>query len=78
MRDLFINMDKSGTAIPPIIMLQVLHMAYPQFAEKGEHGGYTQQVIHQCFIEHLFSYKNILFVVTVPKSEYSNKHRKNL
>ena len=48
MRDLFINMDKSGTAIPPIIMLQVLHMAYPQFAEKGEHGGYTQQVIHQC------------------------------
>lgn len=45
MKELFLSMDKSGTAIPPIIMLQVLHMAYPQFAEKSEHGGYAQQVL---------------------------------
>lgn len=37
-------MDKTGAAIPPIIFLQVLHMAYPQFAEKSEHGGFAQQV----------------------------------
>lgn len=37
-------MDKSGAAIPPMIFIQVLHMAYPQFAEKSEHGGFAQQV----------------------------------
>lgn len=37
-------MDKAGAAIPPMIFIQVLHMAYPQFAEKSEHGGFAQQV----------------------------------
>ena len=52
-RDLFKSMSLSSEAIPPIIMLQLLHMCYPQFAEKSEHGGYQQQVklqfnIHPC------------------------------
>lgn len=51
MKELFLSMDKSGTAIPPIIMLQVLHMAYPQFAEKSEHGGYAQQDANECWTE---------------------------
>nr|KAG5698342.1 hypothetical protein BaRGS_010928 [Batillaria attramentaria] len=42
-RDLNGSMDRSATAIPPIIFLQVLHMAFPRFAEKGEGGGYVQQ-----------------------------------
>lgn len=44
LRDLYNSMDKSGAAIPPMIFIQVLHMAYPQFAEKSEHGGFAQQV----------------------------------
>ena len=44
LRDLNVSMDRSATAIPPIIFLQVLHMAFPRFAEKGEGGGYVQQV----------------------------------
>ena len=43
-KDLFQSMDSTATAIPPIIMLNVLHMCYPQFAEKGEQGGFQQQV----------------------------------
>ena len=44
-RDLFENMDLTANSIPPIVMLQVLHMCYPQFAEKAEGGqGYQQQV----------------------------------
>ena len=44
-RDLFENMDMTANSIPPIVMLQVLHMCYPQFAEKAEGGqGYQQQV----------------------------------
>ncbi|XP_060077354.1 ubiquitin carboxyl-terminal hydrolase 14-like [Ylistrum balloti] len=51
MRDLCVSVEKSGSAIPPIIFLQVLHMAYPQFAEKSEHGGYAQQDANECWTE---------------------------
>lgn len=44
LRDLYASMDK-GSTVPPIVLLQVLHMAFPRFAEKSEHGGFTQQVI---------------------------------
>merc|ERR1711972_551601 len=43
-------MDK-GTTIPPIIMLQVLHNAFPRFAERGEGGGYQQQDANECWME---------------------------
>ena len=49
LRDLYNSMDKKpGGAIPPMIFIQVLHMAYPQFAEKSEHGGFAQQVKYLC------------------------------
>ncbi|OWF45381.1 ubiquitin carboxyl-terminal hydrolase 14-like [Mizuhopecten yessoensis] len=51
MRDLCVSVEKAGTAIPPIIFLQVLHTAYPQFAEKSEHGGYAQQDANECWTE---------------------------
>lgn len=37
-------MDKTSSSLPPIILLQFLHMAFPQFAEKGDQGQYLQQV----------------------------------
>lgn len=43
LRDLYTNMDK-GNTIPPIVLLQVLHMAFPIFAEKNEQGSFAQQV----------------------------------
>lgn len=50
MRDLYDSMDK-GASIPPIILLQVLHMAIPRFAEKNEHGSFTQQDANECWTE---------------------------
>nr|QBH73739.1 hypothetical protein [Eurycantha calcarata] len=50
MRDLFAAMEK-GATIPPIILLQVLHVAFPRFAEKGEHGGFQQQDANECWTE---------------------------
>ena len=44
LRDLYEAMDKCGTEYQPIILLEVLHMAFPRFAEKNEHGVYMQQV----------------------------------
>ncbi|XP_023349063.1 ubiquitin carboxyl-terminal hydrolase 14 isoform X1 [Eurytemora carolleeae] len=50
LRDLYKTMD-TGATIPPIIMLQVLHSAFPAFAERGEQGGYQQQDANECWME---------------------------
>ncbi|XP_062918839.1 ubiquitin carboxyl-terminal hydrolase 14 isoform X2 [Mobula hypostoma] len=50
-RDLFESMDKTSSSIPPIILLQFLHMAFPQFAEKGEQGQYLQQDANECWVQ---------------------------
>jgi len=50
LRDLYSTMDK-GNNVPPIILLQVLHNAFPRFAERGEGGGYQQQDANECWIE---------------------------
>ena len=42
-------MDKTSSSIPPIILLQFLHMAFPQFAEKGDQGQYLQQDANECW-----------------------------
>lgn len=45
LRDLYSAMDRgNGSSIPPFILLQVLHAAFPRFAEKSSHGGFQQQV----------------------------------
>lgn len=49
-RDLFNTMDHSST-VPPIFLLQVLHIAFPRFAEKSEHGGFCQQDANECWTE---------------------------
>lgn len=37
LRDLYTSMDQPGNSVvPPIVLLQVLHMAFPRFAEKAE------------------------------------------
>ena len=50
LRDLYSTMDK-GTTVPPIMVMQVLHMAMPRFAERGENGGYQQQDANECWME---------------------------
>ncbi|XP_022521247.1 ubiquitin carboxyl-terminal hydrolase 14 [Astyanax mexicanus] len=51
LRDLYESMDKTSASIPPIILLQFLHMAFPQFAEKGEQGQYLQQDANECWVQ---------------------------
>ena len=49
LRDLYETMEKTSSSLPPIILLQFLHMAFPQFAEKGDQGQYLQQVRNSNF-----------------------------
>lgn len=50
LRDLYVTMDK-GHTVPPIVLLQVLHMAFPRFAEKNEHGTFAQQDANEFWTE---------------------------
>lgn len=50
LRDLYESMEK-GPSIAPLILLQVLHMAFPQFAEKTENGTFMQQDANECWTE---------------------------
>lgn len=49
-RDLVPQMEK-GPAKHPIILLQMLHTAFPRFAERGQGGTYMQQDANECWTE---------------------------
>jgi len=66
LRDLYKAMDKTGEAIPPIIFLQVMHMVFPRFAEKGEHGSYQQQDANECWTEIVRSLQQKLKPLSAP------------
>lgn len=50
MRSVFNQMD-SGNSVTPVLLLQTLHMAFPQFAQTGENGAYRQQDANECWSE---------------------------
>jgi ubiquitin carboxyl-terminal hydrolase 14 len=50
LRDLYNVMDR-GVALPPAILLQTMHTAFPRFAERGENGIFIQQDANECWIE---------------------------
>ncbi|XP_020289644.1 ubiquitin carboxyl-terminal hydrolase 14 isoform X2 [Pseudomyrmex gracilis] len=50
LRDLYDNMDK-GTSKAPLVLVQMLHLAFPRFAEKTEQGVFQQQDANECWTE---------------------------
>lgn len=42
LRDVYLTMDQ-GMALPPVILLQALHKAFPRFTERDNHGQLAQQ-----------------------------------
>ena len=59
LRDLYNVMDR-GVSLPPAILLQTLHTAFPRFAERGENGGFQQQDANECWVEILRMLQNKL------------------
>lgn len=43
LRDLYKTLSETQQGVPPIVFLNLLRKVFPQFAQKGEHGGYAQQ-----------------------------------
>ncbi|XP_063972812.1 ubiquitin carboxyl-terminal hydrolase 14 isoform X2 [Diachasmimorpha longicaudata] len=50
LRNLYEAMDK-GASLRPIVLVQMMHLAFPRFAEKSEHGGFQQQDANECWTE---------------------------
>jgi ubiquitin carboxyl-terminal hydrolase 14 len=50
MKGVFDQMERNAT-VTPIMLLQTLHAAFPQFAQTGEKGTYRQQDANECWIE---------------------------
>ncbi|XP_017792063.1 PREDICTED: ubiquitin carboxyl-terminal hydrolase 14 [Habropoda laboriosa] len=50
LRDLYDSMEK-GSSLPPVVLVQMMHLAFPRFAEKSEHGGFQQQDANECWTE---------------------------
>lgn len=48
LRDLYSMMDR-GASFSPVVLLQVLRLAFPRFAEKGAGGHFMQQVCSVSF-----------------------------
>ncbi|XP_011498273.1 PREDICTED: ubiquitin carboxyl-terminal hydrolase 14 [Ceratosolen solmsi marchali] len=50
LRDLYEGMDK-GSSLPPVVLVQMMHSAFPRFAEKSKMGGFQQQDANECWTE---------------------------
>lgn len=50
LRDLYEGMDK-GSTLPPVVLVQMMHFAFPRFAEKSKMGGFQQQDANECWTE---------------------------
>lgn len=55
LRDLFGIVNSSTEPIPPLIFLQVLRTAFPQFAQKGNGGEWMQQDAEECWTQIMIS-----------------------
>ena len=69
MRDLYGSMEQAGGAFPPIVMLSILHMCFPRFAEKGENGHLQQQVTHIVNLIRLFVYFCCIVIIVLHFTE---------
>lgn len=69
LRDLYGLMERSAV-VPPIMLLQVLHMAFPRFAEKAtEQGGFVQQDANECWTEVVRMLQQKLPPIDLPATE---------
>ncbi|SPP81622.1 ubiquitin carboxyl-terminal hydrolase 14 [Drosophila guanche] len=73
MKSVFAQMDK-GATVTPIVLLQALHRASPQFAQTGENGTFRQQDANECWSEILkMLQQNLLPIRQEPSTNNAQK-----
>jgi ubiquitin carboxyl-terminal hydrolase 14 len=51
LRDLYKTMDETSAVVEPVILLRMLHLAIPRFAQRGEGNVFQQQDANECWTE---------------------------
>jgi ubiquitin carboxyl-terminal hydrolase 14 len=55
LRELYNTLSNTNQAVPPLSFLQVLRVAFPQFAQKGTNGVPLQQDAEECWTQLLLT-----------------------
>lgn len=76
MGTVFEQMNGSNT-VTPILLLQTLHMAFPQFAQTGENGAYRQQDANECWSELLKMIQQKLPPIKAGEDQPKYKYEQN-
>jgi len=58
LRTLISQLDAAHDSLAPSIFLSILHAAFPQFAERGDHGHLSQQDAEECWTRIIESLRN--------------------
>ena len=64
-KNLFSNLDRSAVPVVPGSFLQVLREKYPQFAEVGRTGQYSQQDAEECWVQLMYSLRERIKVCQI-------------
>uniref|UniRef100_A0A6G1S5L4 Ubiquitin carboxyl-terminal hydrolase n=1 Tax=Aceria tosichella TaxID=561515 RepID=A0A6G1S5L4_9ACAR len=51
LRDLYKSMDETSAVVEPVILLRMMHLAIPRFAQRGEGNVFQQQDANECWTE---------------------------
>ena len=62
MKQLYKEMDTTSEPVTPLVMLKVLHMTFPRFAERGEGGVFQQQVLISAEIFLFLNWSVVLYL----------------
>ncbi|XP_071965808.1 ubiquitin carboxyl-terminal hydrolase 14-like [Antedon mediterranea] len=68
-RDLFLQMDSTSQDVQPIMLLRLMHLAFPEFAERAENGALKQQDANECWIQLFRQLEDQLPAITAPAQE---------
>jgi len=60
MRDLYRDMGETRSGVSPLVFLEALRRAFPQFAQKAKDGRYAQQDAEECYSQILHSLRTKL------------------
>jgi len=69
MRDLFTTVSHTPQPFPPIMFLQSLRTAFPQFAQKGNNGEFMQQDAEECWTQIMITLSQKLAKIGAPSEE---------
>lgn len=68
LKDLYKQMSETTEGFPPLVFLEALRRAFPQFAQKGKDGRFAQQDAEECYSQILHQLRQKLKIKNDPQN----------